>query len=216
MAYTKEFKEVISFSYPCYICGQVLSKAKVCIDHIKRLHGYELPVRAVGHKRPIEPDYDFQNDPTGPYDSQHYACSSCWFHCEQGEFGREGGLRDIARHVEESHQPTNIDESKNDQGQVVGLSLVPVQAPQHHPSQQRGRRRSSASSTGGSARRGGGRRDSGGRNGKMVQYDDEEDSDLEESYGTESPATATVTRHDMRIVLDKLNEITGLFKDLLK
>ncbi|KAI9483914.1 MAG: hypothetical protein EXX96DRAFT_448472, partial [Benjaminiella poitrasii] len=90
-------KEIVSFEYPCYICGNILSRARLVIDHVKRVHGYELPVRHVGHHRPVDPEYEFQNDPNGKSEVVHYACASCWFHCP------EAGLGELAEHYETAH-----------------------------------------------------------------------------------------------------------------
>ncbi|KAI8971666.1 hypothetical protein BDF20DRAFT_915446 [Mycotypha africana] len=106
MTYTKEYKELVNFEYPCYICGTILSRPKICIDHVRRVHGYELPVRGVGQNRPSDPVYEFQNNPNGEYDVQHYACPSCWYHCP------ETGLRELKQHTQEEHHPKIVDSEK--------------------------------------------------------------------------------------------------------
>ncbi|KAI8639266.1 hypothetical protein BD408DRAFT_421673 [Parasitella parasitica] len=109
-------KEVLAFTYPCYICGNILYKAKQAINHIQAVHGYKLPVRAVGHKRPKDLQYEYENSPVSSddYDVSHYACSSCWFHCP------EAGLKELSDHVNQVHHPENIDPSKNNGGQIRG------------------------------------------------------------------------------------------------
>lgn len=107
MPYNKEYKPVLSFEYPCYICGYIFSRAKIVLNHIHNLHGYELPTRSVGHRRPPDPRYIYQYDPTGDYDERHYACASCWFHCPNDT------LEEIADHVVTVHKPKNVDPTKN-------------------------------------------------------------------------------------------------------
>ncbi|KAK4516462.1 A_deaminase domain-containing protein [Mucor velutinosus] len=109
-------KEVITFTYPCYICGNILSKARQAINHVEVIHGYKLPVRQVGHKRPQDPHYEYNNDPdtVDDYDVSHYACASCWFHCP------EAGLKELSDHVNQVHHPENVDPEKNKHGEIKG------------------------------------------------------------------------------------------------
>ena len=109
-------KEVLTFTYPCYICGNILSKARQVINHVDAIHGYKLPVRSVGHKRPQDPHYEYNNDPQtdDDYDISHYACASCWFHCP------EAGLKELSDHVNEVHHPENVAPEKNKHGEVKG------------------------------------------------------------------------------------------------
>lgn len=117
MVYTKEFKELLAFEYPCYICGNILSRAKQSIDHVQRIHGYILPTRQVGRRRPPDPQYEYQNDINGEYDVVHYSCSSCWYHCP------ESGLADLSDHINRTHNPVNVDPSKNDHGDIHGAEV---------------------------------------------------------------------------------------------
>ncbi|GAN01078.1 hypothetical protein MAM1_0004c00509 [Mucor ambiguus] len=109
-------KEVLTFTYPCYICGNILSKARQAISHVEVIHGYKLPVRQVGHKRPQDPHYEYNNDPEtdDDYDVSHYACASCWFHCP------EAGLKELSDHVNEAHHPDNVKPEKNKHGEIKG------------------------------------------------------------------------------------------------
>ncbi|KAF1797300.1 C2H2-type zinc finger transcription factor [Mucor lusitanicus] len=109
-------KEVLTFTYPCYICGNILSKARQVVNHVETIHGYKLPVRQVGHKRPQEPHYEYNNDPAtvDDYDVSHYACASCWFHCP------EAGLKELSDHVNSVHHPENVAPEKNKHGEIKG------------------------------------------------------------------------------------------------
>ncbi|KAI8385746.1 hypothetical protein BD560DRAFT_384212 [Blakeslea trispora] len=107
MVYTKEFKEAVTLDYACYICKSILSKPAQVIQHVESVHGYRLPRRHVGHKRPLDPNYHFvgKNDLEEAQIS-HYACSSCWFHCP------ETGIAELADHVIMEHNPQAVTPSK--------------------------------------------------------------------------------------------------------
>jgi hypothetical protein len=126
MVYTKEYKELIAFEYPCYICGNILSRAKQAIDHVRRIHGYNLPTRSVGRRRPPDPQYEYQNDiQNGEYDVIHYSCPSCWYHCP------EAGLAELSEHINDTHHPVNLDPSKNEGGFVHGAEVNEHQRHEH-------------------------------------------------------------------------------------
>ncbi|KAL9544382.1 hypothetical protein MBANPS3_007648 [Mucor bainieri] len=108
MVYTKEYKQKITFEYPCYICGHVLSRARITINHLQNIHGYSLPSRAVGRRRPADPNY------IAEFEAYHCACPSCWYHCPCDE----EALVSLANHVHEVHKPTIVDATKNDNGNL--------------------------------------------------------------------------------------------------
>ncbi|KAI8640217.1 hypothetical protein BD408DRAFT_404299 [Parasitella parasitica] len=122
MVYTKEYKKPIAFEYPCYICGTVLSKARQVLNHIKSVHGYDLPARAVGRRRPEDPKYIYVNNPQSrqEFEDFHFSCSSCWFHWPTND---AAGLVHLARHISKAHDPVNVDPSKNNNGQISGCQV---------------------------------------------------------------------------------------------
>jgi hypothetical protein len=122
MVYSKEYKQVIAFEYPCYICGNVLSKARQALNHIEIIHGFKLPARSVGHRRPENPNFVYNSNPRSRKDFEvyHYSCTSCWFHC----VADDGGLTQLADHVNEAHKPNNVDHTKNDIGQLRSNQVV--------------------------------------------------------------------------------------------
>lgn len=124
MVYSKEYKQVIAFEYPCYICGNVLSKARQALNHIENTHGFKLPARSVGHRRPENPNFVYNNNPKSRKDFEiyHYSCTSCWFHC----VADDNGLIQLADHVNEAHKPNNVDPTKNDNGQLKGGQVTHV------------------------------------------------------------------------------------------
>lgn len=177
----KETKCVVSFEYPCYICGYIMSKPKTVIDHVKRIHGYEIPTRHVGHKRPPDTEFDYQNNPKGEFDVQHYSCASCWFHCP------ESGLAELQEHYNTSHKPKNVDPSKNEEKPQMSSTT-----PEHYV-----------------------RTD--------METDDSPEQDVGEE-GSNSKSRRSSHKHekepfqavDASDIMGKLNELTDLFKSLLK
>jgi hypothetical protein len=165
-------KQLVKFEYPCFICSYIMSKPKVVIDHVRRIHGYEIPTRHVGYKRPPNSEYDYQNDPKGDFDVLHYSCASCWFHCP------ETGIEEIHEHVETTHKPKNVDPSKN--------------------------------------------------SGEYVRADVMETDELVSSGQEEEVTAATTKKRPLKLkgrddgtadasdIMGKLNELTDLFKSLLK
>ncbi|CEP09194.1 hypothetical protein [Parasitella parasitica] len=119
MVYTKEYKKKIAFEYPCYICGTVLSKARQVLNHVNSTHGYDLPARPVGRRRPEDPKYTYVNNPQNrqDFEDSHFSCSSCWFHCPAND---KKGLVHLAQHINKTHRPVNVDSSKNNNGQING------------------------------------------------------------------------------------------------
>ncbi|KAK4511429.1 uncharacterized protein ATC70_012644 [Mucor velutinosus] len=116
MVYSKEYKQKIAFEYPCYICGSVLSKARQTINHLENIHGYKINGRSVGRRRPENPNFVYINDPKKRTDFEVYHCScpSCWFHCSCDE----NALTALANHINEFHNPQNVDPGKNENGLI--------------------------------------------------------------------------------------------------
>lgn len=173
----KDTKTIVSFEYPCYICGLIMSKPKVVIDHVRKLHGFEIPTRQVGHKRPPETDFDFQNDPKGEYDVQHYSCASCWFHCP------ESGLAELAEHYNGEHNPKNVGPTK---GQETRQST----SSEHYV-----------------------RTDMDTDDVKYETASETEEGDRKKSKKRQEHGIQPVDASD---IMGKLNELTDLFKSLLK
>ncbi|KAI8359967.1 hypothetical protein BD560DRAFT_426087 [Blakeslea trispora] len=109
MVVTTKKKEVVKFIYACSICGDSFRSAVQSIDHYMRIHGYSVPRRSVGRRRPAHPDYDYQNKPDGECDCEHYACGSCWFHTPADK----KGLAVLRNHFFEAHHPKKVDSSKD-------------------------------------------------------------------------------------------------------
>lgn len=77
------------------------------IKHVYNLHGYELPSRAVGIRRPPDTNYTYQYDPNGKVDLKHYACASCWFHCSNQD------IEELAEHIVTVHAPKTVYSEKH-------------------------------------------------------------------------------------------------------
>ncbi|KAG2229488.1 hypothetical protein INT48_003850 [Thamnidium elegans] len=79
-------KDLVILDHGCYICGRVFSSAAATRTHIKNVHGYDIPGRFNGVKRPLNKNYNYSTRiETDEYDEAHYACPSCWFHCPMDE-----------------------------------------------------------------------------------------------------------------------------------
>lgn len=100
-------KQVVKLEYACYICGDILSAAKVVIDHVKRIHGIEIPSRQVGRNRPSSKEYEYLRDSNGDFDLLHYSCASCWYHCPETD------LTELRDHYVEEHNPKNVSSGRN-------------------------------------------------------------------------------------------------------
>ncbi|KAL0582166.1 hypothetical protein ABG067_008066, partial [Albugo candida] len=105
---TKIPKTRVFLEYPCYICGDMLSRAKNAIDHANRIHGFDIPSRLQGRKRPQDDFYEYIRDRNAEVDEMHYSCASCWFHCPEDE----NGIQTLNAHVRQEHDPIKVDESK--------------------------------------------------------------------------------------------------------
>jgi Pyruvate/2-oxoacid:ferredoxin oxidoreductase delta subunit len=105
---TKFDKPRVHLLDTCYICGNNFSKAVVVIDHVRRIHGYDLPRRRQGYKRPQNKNAEYVRDKNGEWDYQDLACPSCWFHCPEEE------LRELNQHTRDTHDPIKVDISKDD------------------------------------------------------------------------------------------------------
>ncbi|CAO3629515.1 unnamed protein product [Mucor hiemalis] len=106
---TNKMNKILVYpEYTCYICGNVLSSAISCINHVRRIHGFELFPRLVGRNRPPNNEYEYSRDKDEEVDELHYACCSCWFTCpEDGE-----GIQTLNNHVREEHDPQKVDITK--------------------------------------------------------------------------------------------------------
>lgn len=109
---TKVRKSRVYLEYPCYICGNILSGAKSAINHANRIHGFDIPTRMIGRKRPQDDNYEFTRDRNAEVDEMHYSCSSCWFHCPEDDGGGEG-IRVLNEHVRAEHDPIKVDITKD-------------------------------------------------------------------------------------------------------
>lgn len=118
----------------CYICGNNFSKARVVVDHVRRIHGYELPVRRQGYKRPQNKYAEYVRERNGEFDHEEIACPSCWFHCPKEN------LKALNDHTRETHHPEKVDISKEDED-----DYIPSDEKEERP---RPRRASTASASG--------------------------------------------------------------------
>ena len=93
----------VYIEYACFICGIVLSSPKTCLDHVRKIHGYELPPRPVEEKkRPRHHRFKYVRDKSGPYTIVEYACPSCWFHSPETD------LEALNEHIREEHPLTKL------------------------------------------------------------------------------------------------------------
>ena len=107
-------KIVICVEHSCYICAKTLSSASAVINHVDKIHGYRIPSRAVGSRRPAKDGYEViqKKDAAGrSVDEYHYSCVSCWYHCPKDE----EGVLDMNHHYKEEHHPVKIDISNNNE-----------------------------------------------------------------------------------------------------
>ncbi|EPB92089.1 hypothetical protein HMPREF1544_01153 [Mucor circinelloides 1006PhL] len=188
-------KPVLTFTYPCYICGNILVKARQVINHLEAIHGYKLPVRAVGHKRPQDPQYDYNNDPQSKddYDVSHYACASCWFHCP------EAGLKELSDHVNATHHPENVDPVKNNDGKIKGGEVTDIDK-NESLNQEREKARKAE--------------------GREGDQESEEDSEAPDDGGEDQIMAETDDKKegskDIGDIYQKLNELVDMFQRMLK
>lgn len=91
-------KERMYVENTCYICGNILSGASQTLGHIERMHGYSLPSREVGRRRPQDRNYEYVRDKNMEYDIAHYGCPSCWFHCSEDD------LDALNKHTRDEHE----------------------------------------------------------------------------------------------------------------
>lgn len=104
---TKQNK--IFLKHACYICGNTYSGAQQTIRHIKDVHGYDIPSRAIGANRSASREYEYvkTKEEEGGEDDQvvpdtHYACPSCWFHCPEDD------LEVLDTHINDEHDPVYV------------------------------------------------------------------------------------------------------------
>lgn len=90
----------VYLEYPCFICGLVLGSAKSSIEHVNKIHSYEIPYRPKDQvKRPRHHRFFYVRDKSGQYTITENACPSCWFHCPVQD------LDCLNEHVREMHSP---------------------------------------------------------------------------------------------------------------
>lgn len=102
----------------CYICGNNFSSARQTIIHVRRIHGYGLPSRRQGHKRPQNKYMAYVRERNGQWDHEEIACPSCWFHCP------EENLTDLNDHIHQVHVPNKVDPTKEDDGYASAASAT--------------------------------------------------------------------------------------------
>lgn len=95
-------KVPVYIEYACFICGNILGNATACINHIKKLHGYEILPRTSGTRRPRHNEFDYIDDQSDPYAIVEYACPSCWFHSPEHD------LESLNEHIREEHAPVKV------------------------------------------------------------------------------------------------------------
>lgn len=191
MVYSKEYKQVIAFEYPCYICGNVLIKARQALNHIENTHGFRLPARSVGHRRPENPNFVYNSNPRSRKDFEvyHYSCTSCWFQC----VADDNGLTQLTDHVNEAHEPNNVDPTKNDNGQLKGGQVTHANRYKNSPE------------TGNDDEH------EGIESEDELYYDDEdEEMDKPESKAREKK----ISQKSINDIYRKLNDLTELFQYL--
>lgn len=101
-------KERVCLAHGCYICGNILSNASSTRNHIARIHGMHIPPREPSVRRPQDKDYAFVSQGE-EYDSDHYACPSCWYHCPQTN------LDSLNKHTLLEHDPQSIKDLEDKQ-----------------------------------------------------------------------------------------------------
>lgn len=93
----------VYLEYPCFICGLVLGSAKSSIEHVKKIHSYEISYRPKDQvKRPRHHRFFYVRDKSGQYTITENACPSCWFHCPVQD------LDCLNEHVRETHCPRRL------------------------------------------------------------------------------------------------------------
>lgn len=112
---------LIALENGCFICGNFYSSPGGLRKHISNVHGYDIPARMSGVKRPKDLYYDYiMSSNTGGYDQLHFACPYCWFHCPADE------LLILYDHTVEQHEPNkyevedNMDTSMNNRRRGSG------------------------------------------------------------------------------------------------
>lgn len=96
----------VYLEYACFVCGSILGSAKSSINHAKIIHGYVIPARPVGSRRPRNSKFEYVADQSGPWTIEEYACPSCWFHSPADD------LEALNEHIREEHDPVKV-ENKN-------------------------------------------------------------------------------------------------------
>jgi Pyruvate/2-oxoacid:ferredoxin oxidoreductase delta subunit len=91
----------------CFFCGRNMSSAKQTINHNIRIHGYKLPTRKQGSKRPESKLFEFVREKNGNWDSEELACPSCWFHCPEND------LDVLYQHTLQEHEIVKVEGAKS-------------------------------------------------------------------------------------------------------
>lgn len=95
-------KILVYLEYACFVCGNILGNATTCINHVKRLHGYIIPPRPAGEKRPRHILFDYVDDQSDPLTIVEYACPCCWFHSPPDD------LEALNEHIRKEHEPIKV------------------------------------------------------------------------------------------------------------
>ncbi|GAA5806257.1 hypothetical protein HPULCUR_011788 [Helicostylum pulchrum] len=79
-------KVLIALHHGCYICGQFYRTPSTALNHVRTVHGRDIPGRGRGKARPIKKCYQYvMRMDTDDFDEAHYSRPSCWFHCPLNE-----------------------------------------------------------------------------------------------------------------------------------
>lgn len=98
-------KKKVTLTYGCYICGTTRSTARSTIKHMRRIHGYTIPIEK--HDCDLSQDEEciFVSDKEQETDATyHYACPSCPYHCIYDD------LESLFAHTVKKHFPRRVEE----------------------------------------------------------------------------------------------------------
>lgn len=103
---TKKQKIRVHLKDTCFFCGRNMSSAKQTINHNIRIHGYLLPTRKQGYKKPDSKKYEYVREKNGKWDVEELACPSCWFHCPEND------LEILYQHTRQEHKIIKVEGTK--------------------------------------------------------------------------------------------------------
>jgi ribosomal protein L44E len=114
----------IALVYTCTKCQDALSNASHLIHHYKTIHQIHLPARKPCIVRPRERNMTFQRHRGClGYDMEHYACPSCWFHCNVDSEGFDSLVDHVKRHIKrENHSfrtANDMAETRNNKSTIA-------------------------------------------------------------------------------------------------